>query len=247
MKFIYLLGIVDLAPEGAPLEVKFQINSMTGDPARDGGKSYVGLRVARINHDCRPNAGYIYDATARVEVIFAQREIQPGEEICISYCSFASLNLERPMASKKGPEAEFEAIQRTLFNTWGIVCPSNCFCKDPTARKLVLEGRRIKDEVDDLAGRGWIEKALLTASKLLEIQRRLNISWLCRASTEFYCFQIALRLRKTLGRAEQYIRAVREMYWVICPYSVYTTRRYEKLLAHPELDPNYLIMERHRS
>ncbi len=83
-------GLMELAPEGAPLDVKFRINAMAGHPERDGGANIVGLRIARVNHDCRPNAGYIYDETAHVQILFAQRDIHPGEEICISYCSFAN-------------------------------------------------------------------------------------------------------------------------------------------------------------
>jgi len=66
---------MELAPKGAPLEVKFKINSIAGHPARDGGKDYVALRVSRVNHDCKPNAGYVYDEVARVEILFAQRDI----------------------------------------------------------------------------------------------------------------------------------------------------------------------------
>ena len=240
----YFIGIMDLAPEGAPLDVKFQVNSLNGDPSRDGGRSYVGLRVSRVNHDCRPNAGYVYDEIARVEIVFAQREIQPGEEVCISYCSFASLNLERPTAVLS-TETEFQFIQKTLLTTWGIVCPTDCFCKDPAARELVLEGRRINNEMDVLAGKGWLEEALLKGEKLTEIQRRLNVSWLCRAGTHFYCFQIAVRSRKTLGRASKYMEQVLESYRVICPYSEYTSK-YERMLKYPETDGNYLSMDRCR-
>lgn len=239
---------MDLAPEGAPLEVKFQVNSMAGHPARDGGKNVVGLRVARVNHDCRPNAGYIYDETARVEIIFSQREIEPGVEVCICYCSFASLNTERPMpaTARLNPEAEFQFIQQTLLNTWGITCPAGCYCKDPTARQLVLEGRCIKNKVDFQAGRGWIEDALNSGEKLLDIQRRLNLSWICKTGTELYLFQIAVRSRKTLDQAEPYIKAVNQVYSIICPYSESTSRKYEKLLSDPENDGNYMIMERIR-
>jgi len=62
---------------------------------------------------------FVYDEVARVEIIFAQRDIQPGEEVCICYYSFSSLNLERPTAAL-APEEEFKFIQETLFNTWGI-------------------------------------------------------------------------------------------------------------------------------
>ena len=45
----------------------------------------VALRIARLNHACKPNAVTIYDETARVAILFAQRDISPGEEITICY------------------------------------------------------------------------------------------------------------------------------------------------------------------
>lgn len=221
---------------------------MAGHAARDGGKNCVGLRVARVNHDCRPNAGFIYDETARVEILFAQKEIPTGEEVCISYCSFANLNSERPIppTAKNDPEAEFEFVQRTLLTTWGITCPSNCYCKDPSIRQLVIEGRRIKAKIDVMAGRGWTEDALEAGDKLMDIQRRLGVSWICQMSTQLYLFQIALRTLKTLDKAERYIQAVHSVYSVICPYSESTTIKYERMLTHPETDGNYLIMEKNR-
>ena len=67
----------DLGPEGSPLELKFTCNSLPT----------VAVRIARVNHSCQPNADTIYDETARVTVLFAIKDIQPGEEIFIRYYS----------------------------------------------------------------------------------------------------------------------------------------------------------------
>ncbi len=45
----------------------------------------VALRIARVNHACQPNAGTSYDEIARVAILFAQRDIRPGEEITVCY------------------------------------------------------------------------------------------------------------------------------------------------------------------
>jgi len=232
---------MELAPKGAPLEVKFKINSIAGDLARDGGKDYVALRVSIVNHDCKPNAGYVYDEMARVEILFAQRDILPGEEICICYCSFSNLNLERP-TSDLPPEEEFQFIQKTLLTTWGITCPKNCFCKESEIRKLVLEGRKLNAEIEDFISKGLIEEALESGEKMLDIQKCLHNSWVCIAGTELYLFQVALRKRKTIAKAIQYIRSVVDVYKIICPYSEYT-QKCERMLNHPETDGNYLSME----
>jgi len=140
-----------------------------------GGKSYVGLRVSRVNHDCKPNTGYVYD------------------EI----------------------------------------------------RKLVLEGRKINAKIDEFAGKGCFEEALEFGGKMLDIQRRLQSSCLCRAGTEFYLFQVTLRKRKTMTKAGPHIKAVMNLYKTICPYSE-KTRKYESsgdgwlLFDYGEISP-YLV------
>ncbi|TID17429.1 SET domain-containing protein 5 [Venturia nashicola] len=41
--------------------------------------------TSRMNHDCRPNAGYYFDKTTFTHKVHAVREISPEEEITISY------------------------------------------------------------------------------------------------------------------------------------------------------------------
>lgn len=78
-----LIGIKDLGPEGAPLEQKFIKNNMSF--AR---LPMVALRMARVNHSCQPNAATSYDEVARVGILFAQKDIQPEEEVSFCYYSF---------------------------------------------------------------------------------------------------------------------------------------------------------------
>ena len=49
------------------------------------GESYVALRISRANHSCNPNADHTFDDGARVQVLFATRSIQKGEEICSTF------------------------------------------------------------------------------------------------------------------------------------------------------------------
>jgi len=230
-----------LEPKGASLEAKFQLNSVVGDEDRDGGKDIVGLRISRVNHDCRPNAARIYDDGARVDILFSLRDIQPGEEICVTYCSFARMDLSRPTARLRPPEMEFSVYPESLKLNWNIVCPVNCYCKDPEARKLVMEGRRLNDDIQFLADRANTEEALLAGEKLLDIYRKLNLSWTQRASINFDLFQISLMKRKTFSKAQRYIKVTLQIYKAICPNSKFT-KRYERLQKRPESDEHYLIM-----
>lgn len=109
---------MDLEPKGASLQAKFELNQLIGHPSRDGGKDFVGLRISRMNHDCRPNAGYSYDETASAEIVFAQRDIQPGEEICISYFTYATQHYD---ITGKNLAEQYRLDQKTLVSgheTW---------------------------------------------------------------------------------------------------------------------------------
>ena len=72
-------GIQDLEPEGATLEKKSEINLFMTPNIVGLLPDSVALRIARVNHACRPNAATIYDETALVAILFAQKDIQPGQ------------------------------------------------------------------------------------------------------------------------------------------------------------------------
>ena len=231
-------------PEGEPLSMKFDYNKLAGDPSRDGGRDYVALRICRLNHDCHANAGHNYDDGAHVEILFAQRDIQPGEEICISYFSFSNLNAERAAAGMGGAQAEYQLIQKVLLDKWTIICPSDCICKDPNIHKLIAKGRQLNLKKEILADSCKPQEALECARELLKVQEALQSSLISKANTHHFAFQVAVMTRKTLDQADQHIAAVVDIYKAICPYSRDTTQ-YEKKMKNPKIDVNYLSMERH--
>lgn len=74
----------DEAAEMARASSRFQANAFkTG-----GGSRWLYAlfpMVARINHSCTPNAHSHYRANSGAQVVYALRDIQPGEEIEIAY------------------------------------------------------------------------------------------------------------------------------------------------------------------
>lgn len=54
--------------------------------AYNSGKQ-IGLypKIARINHACRPNTSYFWNARLGKQVVYASRRIEEGEELSISY------------------------------------------------------------------------------------------------------------------------------------------------------------------
>jgi len=211
---------------------------MEDDPTQPGK---VALRIARANHSCGYNAAHVNDEVAKVEILYAVRDIQPEEEICIYYISHANLKSELS-DGRGGLDNEFQCVEQTLRNKWGIICPADCFCKDPAGRSLTNDAQKLAMEMQAMGQRGHTEQALKAGEKLLVIQKRLNGPWVFRALTNFNLFEIAVMQKKTLPRANGYIQAAVDIFKTIIPYSNSTTRMVA-MMNNPKMDPNYLIME----
>ena len=236
------IGIKSLGSEEDSLEKTFSRNSFLGE--NNFGQNIVALRIARVNHHCQPNAAAIYDETARVAILFAQKDIHPGEEISICYYS----HFYRPSTSEPITdnylEEEFYSAKNKMLSTHGIICPTDCPCYDPAICTLIHEGRQILHAgVMDLAKENKTEEALAAGEKLLDIYRRLNVSWVYRSYTEFILFQTAIADSAMLPRANEYVRSAVELFRNICPYSERLTKKYEKLMEHPEMHSNYMLID----
>jgi len=235
-------GMTDLGPEGTTLEEKFGKNLFIGENmAKELNQNLVALRIARVNHSCQPNAATIFDETARVAILFSQKDIQPGEEISI--CYYASFFFLIPIEHGGGVKSIEEELH-SLAVDHGITCLANCSCNDPAIRALTLEGRKMYTTVRTLVREHKIEEALDAGEKLLGIYRSLNLSWIYRAHTEHLLFRIAVRKSETLPRAMEFIRSAAELFDKICPYSERVTKMFEKLWKNPETDPDYLAIDK---
>lgn len=246
-----------MEPKEGSLDEKFLLNSFSGHPGRDGGKDILGLRSARVNHSCRPNAAVSYDETARVKILVAQKDIHSGEEVCVIYTHFYNLESISPtIGSKKEiqllqsllcsefkmeevdpTEIEFEMIKKCLKDTWGIVCPPDCICKNAETRKLVVNGKRLYQEMIRSAAIGRVEDGIKAGEKLLEIHQELNFSWAQIASVHIYLFQIAITESCREDFARYHLEASLKMRRIAAPFSEHTAMC-EELIKHPEVYQN---------
>ncbi|KAK4209387.1 N-lysine methyltransferase SMYD2 [Rhypophila decipiens] len=105
-----------------------------------GGVHHSGLYpdIARINHACSPNCFTRYSPTTLAMEVVAYTDIQPGEELSVSYLP---LNLH------------YRERQETLLQNWGFTC-SCSLCNNPAAaagaegsgdRDAVWAARKISD------------------------------------------------------------------------------------------------------
>ncbi len=211
-----------------------------GEDKQPDSQTTVTLRIARVNHACQPNAATIYDETAHVAILFAQKDIHPGEEISICYY-FPFFFLAPGVHSNVEEELRF--FKNAMSSHYGVTCSADCFCYDPSFHALVLEGRQLYETVEALTYQFKVKEALEAGDKLLDIYRRLNLSWEYLGRAEFSLFQIAIQKSEFVPRAKEYIRSAAELFGKICPYSERLTKKYEKMLEHPEEQSNYLLMD----
>ena len=139
-------------------------------------------------------------------------------------------------------ETETCNIQLPLRAKWRINCPADCICKDPDILKLVVKGRRLSDEIVFWVDRGEAYQVLLAGSELMNIHRKLNMSWFDQVSLNVELFRIAISRRQTLANANPLISAALEVYRNVTPFSK-NIKEFESLVDHPERHENYLKMD----
>ena len=209
---------------------------------RDNGASYVGLCISRVNHSCRPNAARIYDETARVEILYALRDIQPGEEICFSYDLFPDVFLIHCCAELQTLEEKFAAYWHRLYVNWGIKCSGDCFCMEAKTRELIMEAGSLFATMFALVPKCKTAEAIAVGEKLRPIQRHLNVSWNQRAKLDHYLYRLAIWSKKTLAKSDQFIRSELNIFRNITPYSE-NVKKIEWMMHRPEQHSEYLKMD----
>lgn len=236
----FFSGIKDLEPNGGSLSAKFNLNSVWGP---DGVEMVVGLRTSRLNHNCRPNVGTNYDETARVLILFAQRDIHPGEEMCINCSHFGFLESGCHTNNMSAKDAlEFE--QSKLYKKFGFICPEDCYCKDPGARDLVMKGTKFYLKMQAEADKGLIEKAFTSGEVVIESYQKLGVCWYTEARVHYNLFDVGVTKSKTLSRALKHLESCLKIRRIIAPFSVENTLSLEELLKNPRKHPGYLSFDK---
>jgi hypothetical protein len=129
-------AVLELMPLGGTIQ---QIIDMNGLGDGNGGRCLC-LRISRVNHDCNGNTShYVDDDDKRVVILFAERDINPGEEICFDYLPF------------NDPTANFAHRSSALKIKWGITCRSDCVCLNEEMKALVAESRHLDESIYRLA------------------------------------------------------------------------------------------------
>ncbi|KAK5988286.1 SET domain-containing 5-like protein [Cladobotryum mycophilum] len=108
---------------GDPIEDRLDTNSFTVTLEKRMDHHALFTQTSRLNHACRPNCYYLFDRETLTHSVYTIRDVQPGEELSISYID---------------PVATYAERQEEIRN-WGFNC--SCF-----ACMLPVEAREISDD-----------------------------------------------------------------------------------------------------
>jgi hypothetical protein len=142
----------------------------------DENKLYsVFAETARMNHDCRPNVDYYFDAKTLTQHASAIRDIYPGEELTLSYIKYVAAP-SRSCSRPNGPRTDHshsplrtrESRLGRLHRQWGFRC-SCALCTSAPALGDSSDARirQIEDLRGELGDWGASSRATPQMAELL--------------------------------------------------------------------------------
>lgn len=180
-------------------------------------KPWMGLfpQISRMNHACKPNAHTRFSERSLTMSAMSLRDIEPGEEITISYAEFGTMYGQR---------------QHSLLHNWGFRCTC-ALCTAPPEELLASDRRRerigyIRQEIVELVHDRQFEKAISLSKEMIdlvlkeelvahlaehyEVLARLYYAARDRANTEKYA-RLAIADLQRYGGEELYGNTIEEL------------------------------------
>lgn len=179
-----------MPPEGSQTE-KYEANSF------EVGVFLIG---SRLNHECLPGCTLVStngdDSSGQTCFFVAARDIQPGEEITISYVPLEASGIH------------FRHLQRRLIENWGFMCTCRVHT-NPQLEELFEESELIHAGLN----RYWDEPSLTYDEFLRDANQLLRqyddlggISYSYYRRAYFNMFEYAIGSKETLKDAEKFLK-----------------------------------------
>jgi hypothetical protein len=163
----------------------------------------IHARITRIKHSCDPNSFWSRDGDTNAVVIIAQRDIQVGEEIIMSYIPWNDPKLQRlTVTTSKKP----------LLETWGITCDQSCLCNNAEFVARFEEYQKIYQGIEELKrvintrSGGNPQKVLQEYDKILKFCKETNGSHMGRMVLNTEAFEFAVQWLSTAPKAQRYLK-----------------------------------------
>lgn len=222
-------AIMDLMPINGSFQQKSDLNEV----GLGNGNSAICLRISRANHDCKANADHWYDETFNVVILFSERDILEGEEICINY----------QLHTDVSENVSAQVARSVLQHKWGILCPMNCFCYDKDMENLIAKSREIDGKIMRLALQGKSIEAFDLANQLIKNNEILGSSALNTTRTLYDGFQVGIMKKRTLKAAKLLIEKLYAIQSAILSPDSSVVKQTERVMKDVTSHRNYLIFE----
>ena len=128
----------------------------------------------------------------------------------------------------------------------GIVCPTDCYCKDKQVWELAREGNVLMNayaEAESCPEHRDIKRAIEIGEKVLDIDKRLNNSFYVQACLHCSLFNLIASSKNKemlMAKALLHLEAGTKILRNIIPYSQ-QTRLFEMFLENPEAALDYIL------
>jgi hypothetical protein len=159
--------------DGSPLD-KFELNYL----GRADDNPVIGIRIARANHTCRPNAYHFFETATRAMLLLTSAPIAKGDEINISYTNCMTASSATSLLQAK----------------WGVFCPDGCACKSSSWVDQMAWVAELDQQATDQLTHREGEEALRGFKDLLLLKESLQSSASTTTLTLYDCFQAAIAL-----------------------------------------------------
>ncbi|KAJ9165299.1 SET domain-containing protein [Coniochaeta hoffmannii] len=123
-------------------------------------RPWMGLfpGISRINHACKPNAHTRFSQKLLTMSAVSIRDIEPGEEITISYAEFGTMYGQR---------------QHSLLHNWGFRCTC-ALCTAPSAELIPSDRRRgrigdIRQQIVELVQSKQFDRAVAMSKEMIDL------------------------------------------------------------------------------
>jgi hypothetical protein len=168
-----------------------------------------------------------------LQILFSEREIKAGEEICITYSTFNSPDNDKSA----------DALRYILKTKWGIDCPPNCFYLDPEVLEAVEKAKDLDSKIFQFGRMGDPEKALEAVKQLLVQHDVIRSSLLNKKKTYEEGVQLWVTKRKHFPEARKYSQELYDLTSCILHPNSPETLKYEMWKNDLSTHYNYLFYE----
>ncbi|KAF2069194.1 hypothetical protein CYY_009484 [Polysphondylium violaceum] len=196
--------IDSLVPTNGTLQEKWDTNSFY---TPEGGDN-LGIRLARVNHECRNNATNKFVPDLNTFILIAIRDIKQDEEINIQYYFYNDFSTSKEIR---------DARPSIIKPKWEVDCKPDCICLDQNIRDRIQKAHELDASIPSLPLRteDQIKNALKQVDTLIEMSQELSSGIMPLARTYYDGFQIAITNKKTFPLHKKYIEKYLEACQVV--------------------------------